>query len=285
MKVLGLGLKSALSLWNLTSSPRLSSLPRAWFSLLHLVFANRWIYHVHRKRHRIWSHGERINTETSIKDSECRPCVCLPVPSTISSSFSVSWRFINYFLLVGYSPSHLPHSYYPCTTSIHVGYIRQMSSLVWLYLLVVSCNSLQECGSSQEATCLEPQVSLKNTIFAFFYRYTLVSYNNIKKGFKIPHTTIPILNTFFILFLTLLILAFASYGCFWMSYSAILIPGSGVIAAYSDPQELSNAIGLFLIVWFMFTAMLVYVYSAVAFIFSTSHLHLTNGISLESVQL
>ena len=198
MKVLGLGLKSALSLWNLTSSPRLSSLPRAWFSLLHLVFANRWIYHVHRKRHRIWSHGERINTETSIKDSECRPCVCLPVLSTISSSFSVSWRFINYFLLVGYSPSHLPHSYYPCTTSIHVGYIRQMSSLVWLYLLVVSCNSLQECGSSQEATCLEPQVSLKNTIFAFFYRYTLVSYNNIKKGFKIPHTTIPILNTFYI---------------------------------------------------------------------------------------
>jgi len=51
--------------------------------------------------------------------------------------------------------------------------------------------------------------------------------------------------------------AFASYGCFWMSYSAILIPGTGVLAAYSDPQELSNAIGLFLIVWSMFTAMLV----------------------------
>ena len=56
-----------------------------------------------------------------------------------------------------------------------------------------------------------------------------------------------------------------------MSYSAILIPGSGVIAAYSNTQELSNAIGLFLIVWFMFTAMLVYVYS-IGFIFYTSQL-------------
>ena len=46
-----------------------------------------------------------------------------------------------------------------------------------------------------------------------------------------------------------------------MSYSAILIPGTGVLAAYSDQQELSNAIGLFLIVWSMFTAMLVYVLS------------------------
>jgi hypothetical protein len=63
-----------------------------------------------------------------------------------------------------------------------------------------------------------------------------------------------------LLFLTLLILAFASFGCFWMSYSVILIPGTGVIAAYSDPHELSNAIGLFLIVWSMFTAMLVCVF-------------------------
>jgi hypothetical protein len=84
--------------------------------------------------------------------------------------------------------------------------------------------------------------------------------------FLFLNTTIPIFKHSFLTrsycFLTfsLLILAFASFGCFWMSYSAILIPGSGVIAAYSNPQELSNAIGLFLIVWFMFTAMLMYVY-------------------------
>ena len=99
------------------------------------------------------------------------------------------------------------------------------------------------------------------------------------------------------MFLTLLLLAFASFGCFWMSYSAILIPGSGVLAAYSDPQELSNAIGLFLIVWAMFTAMLVCVFLKFSSLFLAdfgfpppyrhrsssrliSHLHRTNGISL-----
>jgi len=45
-----------------------------------------------------------------------------------------------------------------------------------------------------------------------------------------------------------------------MSYAAILIPGTGIVAAYSDPRELSSAIGLYLIVWFMFTVMLMYVY-------------------------
>ncbi|KAF8801577.1 hypothetical protein BYT27DRAFT_7226766 [Phlegmacium glaucopus] len=50
--------------------------------------------------------------------------------------------------------------------------------------------------------------------------------------------------------------AFASYGCFWMSYAAILIPGTGIVAAYTDPQELANAIGLYLVVWLMLTLML-----------------------------
>ena len=46
-----------------------------------------------------------------------------------------------------------------------------------------------------------------------------------------------------------------------MSYAAIFIPGSGVLAAYGDnTQELSNALGLYLTVWFMFTVMLMYVY-------------------------
>ncbi|KAJ4467194.1 FUN34 transmembrane protein [Lentinula edodes] len=47
--------------------------------------------------------------------------------------------------------------------------------------------------------------------------------------------------------------AFASYGSFWMSYATIFIPGSGVMAAFSDPQELNNAIGIYLIAWFMIT--------------------------------
>jgi len=51
--------------------------------------------------------------------------------------------------------------------------------------------------------------------------------------------------------------AFSSYGVFWMSYATIFIPGSGVISAYSDPQELNNAIGIYLITWFMVTVMFI----------------------------
>jgi len=50
--------------------------------------------------------------------------------------------------------------------------------------------------------------------------------------------------------------AFSSYGAFWMSYATILIPSSGIVAAYTDDRELSNALGIYLITWFMFTFML-----------------------------
>jgi len=50
--------------------------------------------------------------------------------------------------------------------------------------------------------------------------------------------------------------AFTSYGAFWISYALILIPGTGIIASYSDPTtatQLNNALGVFLMVWFIFT--------------------------------
>ena len=51
--------------------------------------------------------------------------------------------------------------------------------------------------------------------------------------------------------------AFSSYGAFWMSYATILIPSSGIIDAYAKaPEELSNALGIYLITWFMFTFMM-----------------------------
>ncbi|PPQ66922.1 hypothetical protein CVT26_010011 [Gymnopilus dilepis] len=50
--------------------------------------------------------------------------------------------------------------------------------------------------------------------------------------------------------------AFGSYGAFWMSYATILIPGSGIISAYSDERELANALGIFMIAWFMVTLFL-----------------------------
>jgi succinate-acetate transporter protein len=44
-----------------------------------------------------------------------------------------------------------------------------------------------------------------------------------------------------------------------MSYATILIPSSGILAAYVNPQELENAIGIYLITWFMVTVMLMFV--------------------------
>ncbi|GLB34381.1 putative GPR1/FUN34/yaaH family protein [Lyophyllum shimeji] len=48
---------------------------------------------------------------------------------------------------------------------------------------------------------------------------------------------------------------FSSFGAFWTSYATIFIPGPGILNAYQDQTELSNAIGLYLIVWFMVTVM------------------------------
>jgi len=49
--------------------------------------------------------------------------------------------------------------------------------------------------------------------------------------------------------------AFTSYGAFWLSYATILIPGSGVLSAYTSEEELSQALGIYLITWFVLTFM------------------------------
>lgn len=42
-----------------------------------------------------------------------------------------------------------------------------------------------------------------------------------------------------------------------MSYATILIPGSGIVAAFgTNKSELASALGLFLLTWAMFTAIL-----------------------------
>ena len=51
--------------------------------------------------------------------------------------------------------------------------------------------------------------------------------------------------------------AWLSYGSFWLSYATILFPGSGVAASYKDPKEMSQALGLYLMVWFIVTVLFV----------------------------
>jgi hypothetical protein len=49
--------------------------------------------------------------------------------------------------------------------------------------------------------------------------------------------------------------AFTSYGAFWMSYATILIPGSGISAAFAESpeSEVQSALGIYLICWAMVT--------------------------------
>ncbi|KAI0043326.1 hypothetical protein FA95DRAFT_1681986 [Auriscalpium vulgare] len=52
--------------------------------------------------------------------------------------------------------------------------------------------------------------------------------------------------------------AFSSYGAFWLSYAAILIPGSGIGAAYTADEAaggfmIHDAIGIFLLTWMVVT--------------------------------
>jgi succinate-acetate transporter protein len=56
--------------------------------------------------------------------------------------------------------------------------------------------------------------------------------------------------------------AFTSYGSFWISFAFILLPGTGIIAAFEssatppvlDAVQLDSALGLFLVVWFVVTS-------------------------------
>jgi len=53
--------------------------------------------------------------------------------------------------------------------------------------------------------------------------------------------------------------AFSSYGAFWMSYATILIPSSGIIEAYAtNPSQLENALGIYLVSWTMVTFFLMF---------------------------
>jgi len=65
------------------------------------------------------------------------------------------------------------------------------------------------------------------------------------------------------------LIAFTSYGAFWMSYATILIPGSGIVAAYENTQggaeQLSAALGIFLITWMIVTFLFLWVTELVRF--------------------
>ncbi|EIW75832.1 Gpr1 family protein [Coniophora puteana RWD-64-598 SS2] len=50
--------------------------------------------------------------------------------------------------------------------------------------------------------------------------------------------------------------AFSSYGVFWMSYAALFVPGSGISVAYTSKDEFDQAVGIYLMTWFIVTSLL-----------------------------
>ncbi len=47
--------------------------------------------------------------------------------------------------------------------------------------------------------------------------------------------------------------AFTSYGAFWLSFAAIFIPGTGILAALTTSGTLHSALGIYLLAWGIFT--------------------------------
>jgi len=52
--------------------------------------------------------------------------------------------------------------------------------------------------------------------------------------------------------------AFSSYGAFWLSFSLLYIPGSGIAEAYTDSTEFASAVGIYLFTWFIVTFLFLY---------------------------
>ncbi|KAG7195479.1 uncharacterized protein KQ657_003242 [Scheffersomyces spartinae] len=50
--------------------------------------------------------------------------------------------------------------------------------------------------------------------------------------------------------------ALTSYGAFWLSYVAILVPAFGIEAAYEGTDQMGNAVAFYLLAWSLFTFML-----------------------------
>ena len=50
--------------------------------------------------------------------------------------------------------------------------------------------------------------------------------------------------------------AFSSYGAFWLAFGAILVPGTGIAAAFKTAADLNTGIALFLLGWTIFTGIM-----------------------------
>jgi len=88
--------------------------------------------------------------------------------------------------------------------------------------------------------------------------------------------------------------AFTSYGGFWLSFGAIFVPGSGILDAFTgaNASQLPNALGIYLMAWFIFTTLMFLgtlrasmVLSGLFFFLSITFMLLMIGEFIESAQV
>ncbi len=59
---------------------------------------------------------------------------------------------------------------------------------------------------------------------------------------------------------------FCIYGNFWLSYAAVLLPGTGIAAAYDgEANMLGDALGIYLVIWTIITVLFLCVSSLVSY--------------------
>jgi hypothetical protein len=112
-------------------------------------------------------------------------------------------------------------------------------SLVWPFSAVVLLSSLLACGSSPLVIPLARLASHLGHLSLFSNWLMVLEYS-----------------------------AFTSYGAFWLSFATLLIPGSGVAAAYAastNPAQEVDAIAIYLITWMVVTFLFLFVSLLVPF--------------------
>jgi hypothetical protein len=106
-------------------------------------------------------------------------------------------------------------------------------SLVWPFSAVVLLSSLLACGSSPLVIPLAQLASHLGHLSLLSNWLMVLEYS-----------------------------AFTSYGAFWLSFATLLIPGSGVAAAYAastNPAQEVDAIAIYLITWMVVTFLFLFV--------------------------
>ena len=154
------------------------------------------------------------------------------------------------------------------TTRKHATLPFPMSLSAWHSSTVDSPSSLLACGSLSRVIRLAQPVSFRVLSLSTFLPWIALCASS--KSFHLHSTGDGMTSSVTCGPLLLLccwqsansrfcsIVAFSSYGAFWLSFACLFIPSSGIAEAYAttaktDPGMEEDAIGIFLLAWMVVT--------------------------------